>query len=86
MVKKFDQKTSAICLHLAQQLAERRNALGLSLNKLEEVSGLSRQMIALVERGERNPSVESLIRLAIALNTSASELLLSAETAASKSL
>ena len=85
-MKKFDQKTSAICLKLSQLLAERRNALGLSLNKLEEISGLSRQMIALVERGERNPSIESLIRLAFALNTTASELLVSAEKSVTKNL
>ncbi len=79
-MQKSDQKTLLICQSLAKLLAEKRNSQGMSLNKLEAASGLSRQMIALVERGERNPSVESLIRLAIALETSASALLLEAET------
>jgi transcriptional regulator with XRE-family HTH domain len=53
--------------HLGNQLREARSRLGLSQRQLAERAGLSPGMLCLIERGEANPSVQSLLGLAEAL-------------------
>lgn len=53
--------------HLGQKVREARARLGLSQRQLAERAGLSSGMLCLIERGEANPSVQSLIGLAEAL-------------------
>ncbi|MCA2184747.1 helix-turn-helix domain-containing protein [Nonomuraea cavernae] len=58
----------------ARVRAERR-ARGMALERLAEVSGVSRSMVSEVERGTKTPSVLVLDRLATALGTSIARLL-----------
>lgn len=50
-------------------LRARREALGLSMNVVAQRSGLSQQMVSYVERGMRNPTLETLLRICDVLDT-----------------
>jgi transcriptional regulator with XRE-family HTH domain len=56
--------------HLGNKVREARSRLGLSQRQLAERAGLSPGMLCLIERGETNPSVQSLLGLAEALGLS----------------
>ncbi|MBV8268974.1 MAG: cupin domain-containing protein [Planctomycetaceae bacterium] len=56
--------------HLGNKVREARSRLGLSQRQLAERAGLSPGMLCLIERGEANPSVQSLLGLAEALGLS----------------
>ena len=62
-----------------EKFGERVRALraeaGISQEKLAELSGLHRTYISGVERGERNPSLTSISRIAKALKVSLSEVM-----------
>lgn len=60
---------------LASRLKRLREKLGLSQQELADQSGLSRVHISGLERGVSSPAVESLVRIAKVLQTSAGELL-----------
>ncbi len=51
-----------------------RNHLGISQEKLGELAGLHRTYIGHVERGEVNPTLSSIVRLADALEIDAGVL------------
>jgi transcriptional regulator with XRE-family HTH domain len=57
----------------------RRDSLELSQEALAEASELHRTYIGAIERGERNVSLQNICRIALALKTTASELLGQAE-------
>ena len=61
---------------LGRNIREHRLSLHLSQEQLATRSGLHRTYIGGVERGERNITVESLERIAVALETSPAALLL----------
>lgn len=52
-----------------------RVAKGLSQEMLGEVSGMHRTYIGSVERGERNVSIDTMERVAVALDTQLPDLL-----------
>lgn len=60
---------------LGRRVRDRRIALGLSQEKLGELAGLHRNLIGLIERGETNPTLLNLSRLAKALRMSLVDLL-----------
>lgn len=60
---------------LGRRVRERRTAKGLSQEKLAELTGLHRNLIGLIERGETNPTILNVQKIAKALGVSASELL-----------
>jgi transcriptional regulator with XRE-family HTH domain len=62
-----DPLRQAICSHVARLIKEERQRQKLSLNALAARAGLSRQMVSYVEQEERNPSLETLLRLTGAL-------------------
>ena len=51
-----------------RRLREYRHARNLTQEKLSELVGVSFQHIGMLERGKRYPSIETLIRLAVALD------------------
>jgi transcriptional regulator with XRE-family HTH domain len=57
-----------------QRVRSLRAKAGISQEKLAELSDLHRTYISGVERGERNPSLTSISRIARALNVSLSEV------------
>ncbi len=60
---------------LGARIRDERRARGVSLERLAELSGVSRSMVSEVERGAKTPSVLVLDRLATALGTSIARLL-----------
>ena len=56
-------------LALGNALREARTARGLSQEQLARDAGLDRTYVSGIERGERNPSLTNLLRLADALET-----------------
>ena len=68
---------SAPCLRLGRAIRLRRHVLGYSQAKLAELAGCHPNHIGFVERGVHNLSIDLLIRLAKALNTTVQRLLAS---------
>jgi transcriptional regulator with XRE-family HTH domain len=59
---------------LGDRIRGRRTALGLTLAEVAERAGLSIPYVSNLERGRRNPTVDAVRALAVALETSASAL------------
>lgn len=77
MAKK-NQLREAIAANVVKILREKRNQRGLSMNQVAERSGLSQSMISLVEHDLRNPTLDTLLRIADALEIDLSEVIKSA--------
>jgi len=73
-----------VSAHVARILREEREKRGLSMTVLAERSGLSHSMISFIEREIRNPSLETLLRIAFVLKLDLAEILHRAEAAARK--
>jgi transcriptional regulator with XRE-family HTH domain len=65
---------------LGLKIAERRRAKGLTLVGLAKLSGLSQPFLSQIERGRARPSMESLHRIAIALETTTPALMSNGST------
>jgi len=65
---------SQIIRRLAERLKLLRTAKGWSQEKLAERASIQRSYVADLERGKRNPSVRTLVKLANALGVSIPEL------------
>ena len=63
----------------ARVLQEQRKAKGLSQESLAHKAGLHRTYVGLIERGQRNPTIEVGHALARALGVSLSDLVRDAE-------
>lgn len=66
-------------LNLAERLKSTREARKISVYQLAQVSGISETHIRDLERGDRNPSFDTLSRLAKPLGLSLSDLLRESE-------
>jgi transcriptional regulator with XRE-family HTH domain len=55
------------------------------MNLVAQRAGLSQQMVSYVEREMRNPTLETLLRIAAALEVDLSDVLRAAQQAAAKS-
>jgi len=66
---------AAICRRLAGNLIVARGRLDLGQDEIAERSGLHRTHIALLERGLRQPRVDTIVRLAGAVEVKPCELL-----------
>jgi transcriptional regulator with XRE-family HTH domain len=62
-----DKTHRAVCVEIVRLLREERERRGISKYALAETSGLSEQTIGYVERGLRNPSLETVVRIAAGL-------------------
>ena len=52
----------------------RRSELGLSQEELAGRAGVHRTYLGSIERGERNPAIENLRKIAVALDTTVADL------------
>ena len=59
---------------LGKRIRNYRTAMGLSQEKLAELSGCHPTYIGQIERGEKNATIESIEKIATALNISLSKL------------
>jgi transcriptional regulator with XRE-family HTH domain len=64
-----------ICSNVARILRDERKRQNLSLNLLAAKAGLSRQMVSYVEQEERNPSLDTLLRISNALDVHLDEVI-----------
>ena len=62
-------------MDIAQRLKQVRKSKNISVYKLSQSSGVSETHIRDLERGDRNPSLDTLNRLAISLGLSLPDLL-----------
>ena len=74
----------SVSSHVADLLRQERERQNVSMTRLAEMSGLSQGMISLVEHEERNPSLDTLLRICHALKIELSALMNKAERAAKK--
>ena len=65
---------SEIVKIVGERVRSYRNQAGLSQESLAEKSGLSYTFISAIERGKKNPSIESIEKLVIAFNISYEKL------------
>lgn len=61
--------------NLGRIIREKRESLGLTQIEVAENAGLDRNYIGMVERGERNPSYLSLLKIAKGLNMTVDHLI-----------
>jgi transcriptional regulator with XRE-family HTH domain len=71
----IDKKRQAMCSSVAQLLKEERERHGLSMTVLAARAGLSQQMVSYVERGMRNPTLDTLIRVTTAMEVDLADLI-----------
>ena len=74
----------SVCAQVAHILRREREGQGISMTRLAEMAGLSQGMISLVESEQRNPSLDTLMRMCLALRIELSTVLNRAERAAKK--
>ena len=66
-------------------LREKRQQQGFSMERLAEKAGLSTSMISLMERGLRNPTLDTLLRIAEVLEVDLGRVIQKAATGVAKS-
>jgi transcriptional regulator with XRE-family HTH domain len=70
-----DRNARALCVKVISLLRKERERRQLSKYFVAQESGLSPQMIAYVENGERNPTLETVLRMAAALELDLAEVI-----------
>ncbi len=73
------QRGRQLCLRVLELLTEERKRRKVTKYALSQWSGVSPQMIGYIEKGERNPTLEVVCRLAAALEVDLSKLFRQAE-------
>jgi len=72
------KKRTAICSEVANILKGERKKRRLSMTTLAAKAGLSQQMVSYVERGMRNPTLETLLRITDALDIDLAKVIIRA--------
>ena len=70
---------AALCRALGSALKQTRKAHPISLADLSAASGVAMSCISVIERGQSNPTIDTLHRLATAMQTTPATLLRFAE-------
>ena len=73
-----------VSANVARILREEREKRGLSMTVLAARAGLSRAMISFVEREVRNPSLETMLRIAYVLEIDLGKIITKANRQAAK--
>ncbi len=68
-----------VCRNIAALLKAERARKQWSLSAVAERAGLSYQMIAFVERGERTPTIDSFMRIVMALGLDPAKVMAQAQ-------
>ncbi len=71
----MDRNVRPLCVKVISLLREERERRKLSKYFVAQESGLSPQMVAYVENGDRNPTLETVLRMAHALNLDLAEVI-----------
>lgn len=74
LLRAGDSKMSEIAKTIGQRIRNYRYQAGLSQEKVAELSGCHPTYIGQVERGEKNATLESIEKIAIALNVPLAQL------------
>ena len=74
-----------ITANVVRLLREEREKRGLSMNVVAQRSGLSHSIVSLIERDLRNPTLDTLLRIAEAIDIDLGEILTRARQMARKS-
>jgi transcriptional regulator with XRE-family HTH domain len=74
-----NKSLQSVCHHVARILQAEREHQELSMSLVAERAGLSQQMISYVERGLRNPTLETLLRITTALELDLSQVIAKAQ-------
>jgi len=75
-------KQRAICVHTIRLLREERERRGLSKYALSAQCGIAQQSISYIERGMRQPSFETILRIADGIGVNLEDVLKKARSAA----
>jgi len=70
-----DRNVQALCVKIISLLRQERERRKLSKYYVAQESGLSPQMIAYVENGDRNPTLETVLRIAAALKVDLADII-----------
>ena len=79
-----DELRHPVCVQVIRLLREERERRRLSKYVIAKRAGLSQPMIGYVERGLRNPTLETVLRIADALGMDFAELVRRAQVTAPK--
>jgi transcriptional regulator with XRE-family HTH domain len=74
----------AIAANVVRLLREEREKRGLSMNVVAQRSGLSHSIVSLVERDLRNPTLDTLLRIAEVIEVDLGDILTRARKEISK--
>ena len=79
------ERREAITANVIRLLREEREKRGLSMTVVAQRSGLSQSIISLIERDLRNPTLDTLLRIADAIEIDLGEILAQARKEIPKS-
>lgn len=79
-----DSLRDAIASNVIRLLREEREKRGLSMNVVAQRSGLSQSIVSLIERDLRNPTLDTLLRIAEAMEIDLGKLITQAARLASQ--
>lgn len=66
---------TAVCIEVTRLLTEERERQGISENRLAAAAGLSQSLMTRFKRNLNNPNLDSLIRIAVALEVNLGNVL-----------
>lgn len=69
-----DEEADQFVVQVVRRLRERREELGMSVNKLAEKARMSHVGILQIESGERSPMLRNVIKIAAALEIDPAQL------------